>query len=229
MRPLLTLAHVDGGPQVSSVAGGEAADEELLSFLQLIGETDGAVQDAPATRESNAKPKLGNSYPIWKNFYQKALNGKVTATMVIDFQYGFNKTVERMYCFDDGGASRVVIHVHTLELWPANFSRALAQNPATRARKVTSVNIRHATLTPSSKGGTFLQGKQGHQLVGVPDWKSLVSNPPLGSETETVWRWGTAGEVPQCQRQMGADLKVAYDEVRSEASLCLPFHQPPGI
>ena len=184
-------------------------------FLQLIRQTDGVVEDAPATRKVNAKSPLGTSDPQWQNFYQLALAGKVTATVVIDFQYGPNNTVERMYCFDDGAASRVVLHVHTLEQWPVDFSTALAQDPAKRARKVTSVNIRLATLNQESKGPRFLQEmgpRAGFPLVGVPNWKSLVAKN-RGSETE--WRWGTTGDVPQCQREKGADFKVAYDEVRS--------------
>jgi len=214
-----------------SGASVEGVDEELSLFMDLIRQTDDAVQDAPATRGGgDAMPLPGTSDAGWQHFYKLVKGKKVKATRVIDFVYNFdhklqpqfNETVERMYCFDDGGSSRVVLHVHTLEQWPG-FAKALAGDPLTRARTVTSVNIRHATLNPKKTGPKFLSERQGYPVVGVGNWKSLVSKARGG---ETEWRWGARGDVPKCQRQMGADWKVAYDEVRSEASLCLPFLNP---
>jgi len=223
---------------VPSDASVEAVDEELSLFLDLIRQTDGAVQDPPATRHANSKPPVNTSDPGWQHFYKMVKGKKVKATMVIDFQYKFNETVERMYCFDDGGADRVVLHVHTLEQWPgttgesneARFLKALAGNPATRARTVTSVNIRYATLNPDfgrydSNGRyderKFLQDNRGFNVVEVHNWKSLVSKD-RGGETEWSWGWHPPlkiGDVPQCQRDMKAEWKDGYDEVHSEASL----------
>ena len=170
-------------------------DEELSLFMDLIRQPDLNVEDAEATRSGSSAVNTGDAG--WQRFYKMVTEKKVTATIVIDFQYKQNETVERMYCFDNGGADRVVIHVHTLEQWPgetgegdaARFAKAYAAPPATRARKVTSVNIRIATLNGASTGPKFLQGSQGCPVVSVPNWKKLVR---LQKGSDTEWRWGMA-------------------------------------
>ncbi|KAJ1489272.1 hypothetical protein T484DRAFT_1780329 [Baffinella frigidus] len=134
------MVPVRVSPTVSSDESVEAVDEELLFFMKLIDETDGDVDgdvDESSASRSTTRRSLGTRDPDWQHFYQKARDGNVKATVVIDFEYEFNNTVERMYCFEDGDTSRVVIHVHTLEVWPGYATaNDPATDPTTRARKV---------------------------------------------------------------------------------------------
>lgn len=223
-----------------------------MRCLQLIRQTEGALQDASATR--SVRHVNGTGDPVWQRFYQMALvPGEIQATVVIDFEYLAPKgtsphghpTVERMYCFDDGGESRVVLHVHTLEPWPG-YLPALAADPTTRAKKVTAINFRHGTLNPAytthkmNPEPKFLQGARGLPLVAVSNWQGLVSNA-RGDETEWSGCWGPGGglwhpplevgqELPLAvwhpPLKMAAPMQDAYHEVRFEASFRLPFPRP---
>ena len=186
-------------------------EDELALFLQLISETDGAV-DVPATRKP--RPLLG--WKHWKHFYEAAQKGNVTPTMLIDFQYKPNGTIERMYCFKDGYTDRVVLHAHTSEPWPG-LPAVENEHPATRARKVTSVNARLGIkgLAPTKGGPMFSQEAIGVDLVGVHDWEKKKK---AGKDIE--WSWGTAGHMPPCEQKIlqglpdkGLNLQRAYDEV----------------
>lgn len=206
--------------------------------MKLIDETDGDVDgdvDESSASRSTTRRSLGTRDPDWQHFYQKARDGNVKATVVIDFEYEFNNTVERMYCFEDGDTSRVVIHVHTLEVWPGYATaNDPATDPTTRARKVTAVNLRRAERLQSCKPGQaskilwqkFWMNPRGCSVVGVPKWKRLVQE---GKGGDIQWSWGLGGDVPPEESRlhlirqekwrppltMEADVKVAYDEVRS--------------
>ena len=166
----------------------------------------------------------------WEEFYKNVKDGKVKATVVIDFKYQLNDTVERMYCFDDGCESeRVVLNVHTLEPWPG--SAEANQTPAvTRARKVTFANTRLAVKV----AGKFEQATAGFTLVSVKDWQQRVS---AGRGGETVWSWETEGDVPSAEKTLppllpGGPLRVPpatqtrYDQVRPSALLRHPPSHP---
>ncbi|KAJ1468769.1 hypothetical protein T484DRAFT_1854232, partial [Baffinella frigidus] len=202
--------------------------DELRSFLQLISETDGDVVDGGVEATRKPRPKSVMNQKLWDDFYNKVAlqDGTVTATTVIDFEY--SGTVERMYCFDDGCTDRVgdgcvdrvVLHVHTLEPWPTD---AADVDPATRARKVTSVNLRRS---PQTKDGTTFKQEivTGYELLNVGDWKDRVKK---GKGHETEWSWATEGDVPWAEKKLraGGGLRVepkrqrAYDQVRKVIQL----------
>jgi len=204
-------------------AGSAVDDAEALAFLELIAATDARVDDTafeaaatgePAVRGGGGKQppaELGTDDPSWKQFYASVVNQKAVPTMLIDFEYKPNHTLERMYCFTDGtGDYRVVLHVHTLEQWPDPTT--LEKNPTNYARRVTSANVRVAERVsprPRQSGSKFSQDGTGHQLVGVRDWRWRVEKK-LGHTTE--WVWSKAGDIPQAESKT-PEIKAAYNEV----------------
>jgi hypothetical protein len=205
--------------------GSAVDDDEAMAFLGLIAATDSRVDDtAPEAQAASGEltvrggggkqrpAEVGTDDPAWKQFYASVVNREAVPTMLIDFEYKANNTLERMYCFSDGtGDYRVVLHVHTLEQWPDPTT--LQKNPTNHARRVTSANIRVAVRVsprPRQSGSQFSQDGTGHQLVGVRDWRWRVEKK-LGHTTE--WVWSKAGDIPQAEPKT-PKVKDAYDEVR---------------
>jgi hypothetical protein len=205
-------------------------DVELELCLQLIAETDDAVEKETATRGSQpaTRNKSSNgsiavyntSDAKWKTFYGKFRGGTVKATRVIDFEYEPNHTLERMYVFDDGQADRVVLHVHTFEPWPGQ-DVAERGDPTTRARKVTSVNFRHASKAQNPGRPAFLQEQKGFDLVNVRGWYDNFVKK--GREKQLEWHWVIDGDVPACMKNEARidQVREAYNQVDPLSALQL--------
>ncbi|KAJ1466767.1 hypothetical protein T484DRAFT_2027600 [Baffinella frigidus] len=216
-------------------------DEELAFFLKLIAETDGAVE-GPASRKAPTKMDRKQ----WDDFCNLVKRKKVKATMVIDFQYrpkNSRPTVERSYCFDDGGTNRVVLHVHTLDPWPTGskldptgIKAVKTGDPRKRAREVTSVNIRYApTSTNPNNNAKFEQESGAYGLVWVDGWETMVNLGRGEHGANVAWNWSTPGvhaTVPPAEKMVGppwgppwksralpAGRQQRYDQVREVIQL----------
>jgi hypothetical protein len=199
-------------------------DTELLAFLELISSTDSDVArnegpaESPVTRGGGGRQALGTDDETWKRFHKNVESGAVTPTMVIDFEYKPNSTLERMYCFKEAERDyRMVLHVHTLEKWPG--TKNLEGGATQHARKVTSVNVRYAdrVTRPYMGGPAFKQDDQGFHLVGVRDWQWRVKE---GRGAETEWMWGKDDDIPPAEKKTNVKdaykVKDAYNQVRGK-------------
>ena len=195
--------------------------EEVKAALELIRDTDDESAWAAGTagddgvEEADAVTRV-LKFTDWKKFCTDARKKQMVPTCVIDFPYSDNNSLkppllERMYCFkgvDDDW--RVVLHVHTLLPWCDRGTE-----PKKRAKRVTSVNVRHA----ERKGGVFKQD-QSHvsvKILPVADnlkhrWKTMWED---GKGARLEWQWGTAKSMPVDEKKNMTATVSAYDEVLS--------------
>ncbi|KAJ1487835.1 hypothetical protein T484DRAFT_2180788 [Baffinella frigidus] len=225
-----TLPDEGEGRNIRQKVGGDGGDgwDEVQLALQLIRDTDGVSSewhDPEATRQ--LQPSGWTSF--YKNWDKKVLSGAVVPTCVIDFPFadrptptnphglnlqGDDRHLERMYCFKEVDEdTRVVIHVHTLVRWGDRGKL----HPNSRARKVTSVNVRHA----KNISGQFQQDGGGFSLGVVPvdgtlrsDWRRRF-NRGLGGQLE--WVWADPKSFPASENRQRA--ASSYQEVRGVIKL----------
>mgnify|MGYP001027568484 CR=1 FL=1 len=168
----------------------------------------------------------------WKRFCGKVSRKSVQPTCVIDFPYGDdkglklegdNRLLERMYCFKDAQTDRrVVVHVHTLLEWGQRNSKT----PPERAKKVTSVNVRHAVK--EAKGFEQEGGAESYPVVPVGEklkykWRDIYRKDG-GRSLE--WVWADRKSMPPIENR-DEKIREAYDEVSIlQAS---HFHPKAGV
>jgi len=209
-----------------------AADDSME--VERSDETAEAESDEEASGSAVAGSAVTRKVEFqgWKKFCSNVRRESVQPTCVIDFPYGDdkglklegdNRLLERMYCFKDAQTDRrVVVHVHTLLEWGQRNSKT----PPERAKKVTSVNVRHAV---KERNGFKQEGsKESFRVVPVgpklrDKWRDTFRNDG-GSSLE--WVWADRKSMPRSENR-DEKIREAYDEVSIlQAS---HFHPKAGV
>jgi hypothetical protein len=207
---------------------------QLLEFLAHENRQEDAVfeeaeagQHAPPTSR-----KVSNGYferfcdRVESTLANKEL-GLVEPICIVDFAFrdqgGLNlpesdALLERAYCFIDRRDAEeawrlVVVHAHTMCKW----KEAKSAHPRDRAKKITSVNVRHANKL--EKGGLY------KQEYGVESFRVLPVNHDLrrgwrdtftaARSSELEWCWGDCSSFPTGEE----GSQKAYSRVRKVIQL----------
>jgi hypothetical protein len=189
---------------------------ELLEFLAHgTRQGDAVFEEAEAGHDAGgASRKVSNRYferfcdRVESTLADKEL-GRVEPICIVDFAFrdqgGLNlpesdALLERAYCFidrrDAEEAGRlVVVHAHTMCKW----EEAKSAHPRDRAKKIASVNVRHANKL--EKGGLYKQ-EYGAESLGVL---------PVNHDFRRGWRdTFTAARSSELEWELGELLQLSH-------------------
>jgi hypothetical protein len=212
-----------------------AADDSMeVEWSDEKMEVESSSGDGSASGVAGADVTRKIALPEWKTFCGNVRRKPelVTPTCVIDFPYEDDKglklakdrrLLERMYCFKDAQTDRrVVVHVHTLLEWGQRNSKT----PPERAKKVTSVNVRHAV----KEAKKFEQegGDKRYAVVPVGEklkykWRDIFRNDE-GRSLE--WMWADPKSMPHIEKK-DEKTRDTYDEVSIRRAS--HFHTEAGV
>ena len=202
---------------------------ELLEFLAHDNRQGDAVfEEAEAGQEAGgAHRKVSNGYferfcdRVESTLADKEL-GRVEPICIVDFKFrdhgGLNLPerdglLERAYCFIDRRDAEeterlVVVHAHTMCKW----EEAKSAHPRDRAKKITSVNVRHANKL--ERGGLYKQEYGAESLGVLPvnhdlrrGWRDTFK---AARSSELEWSWGDCSSFPTGEE----GSQKAYSRVR---------------
>jgi hypothetical protein len=196
---------------------------QLLEFLAHDNRQGDAVfEEAEAGQDAEGAPptsrKVSNGYferfcvRVESTLADKEL-GLVEPICIVDFKFRDDcelnlperdGLLERAYCFidrrDAEEAGRlVVVHAHTMCKW----EEAKSAHPRDRAKKITSVNVRHANKL--EKGGLYKQEYGAESLGVLPvnhdlrrGWRDTFK---AARSSELEWSWGDGSSFPTAARK----------------------------